>query len=194
MSYSATTDFLALLRRTSGGVRSAEVPGLDYLIAAMARAGQFLLYVGQIAPTSNQQSTVWLRPANPSWSAESSVYLYNITTAQYELATPALWAILVPGVAVQVVQDVAVAGPVNVQTDATVIRVMAGVPVTLIMPLSATKVGGVLVSDWANLAGANNITIQRSGGDVFPNGATSYTIAGNGGSAFFRPVSGGYAL
>lgn len=92
MSYSPTTDFLALLRQTSGGVRTERMPGLDYLIAAMARAGMFVLSVGQTAPTSNLVSTVWIKPASPSsWAFEASIFLYNVLTAQYEPATPALW-------------------------------------------------------------------------------------------------------
>lgn len=195
MSYNPLTDFLALLRQTSGGMRSVRVPGLDYVVAALARAGQFIVYVGQTAPTTNQQTTVWLKPSGGSWAAESAVFLWNVSTAQFELATPALWAILLPGVTVQTVQDVAVAGPVAVLPAANVVRVLnVGAPVTLVMPLSLNKVGGVLISDWANLAGTNNITIQRTGGDVFPNGATSLTIAGDGGSLFLRPVAGGYVL
>lgn len=195
MSYSSATDLLALLRVTGGGVRTERMPGLDYIIMALSRAGQFAVHIAATPPTANQQTTVWLKPAVPSWSAESTVFLYNTGTAQYEVATPALWAILIPGVVVQVTQDVAVAGPVNVLAAANVVRVLnVGAPVTLVMPLAANKVGGVLISDWANLAGTNNIIIQRAGVDVFPNGATSLTIAGDGGSLFLRPVSGGYVL
>lgn len=93
MSYSSITDFLALLRQTSGGVRTLEMPGLDYMLSALSRAGFITLSVGQAAPTSNQPTTVWLKPASPSWSAEGSVFLWNASAvpAQYQLATPALW-------------------------------------------------------------------------------------------------------
>ena len=92
MSYNPITDFLALLRNTSGGERTASIPGLDYVVAAMARVGLFSLSVGQTAPTANQSTTVWLRPSNPSWVAEGAVFLWNAVTASYQPATPALWS------------------------------------------------------------------------------------------------------
>lgn len=91
MGYSPTTDFLALLRLTPGGVRTEKVPGLDYVAAALARAGMINLSVGQTAPTSNQATTAWFKPALPSWSAEGKLYLWNPLTVQYEQATPTLW-------------------------------------------------------------------------------------------------------
>jgi hypothetical protein len=95
-----------------------------------------------------------------------------------------------------VVQDVTTIGPIAVQVNATVVRVMnVGAPVALTMPLSATKSAPVLISDWANHAGSTGvITISSSGGDVFPGGVTTWQIAGDGGSVFLRPVPGGYAL
>lgn len=91
MAYTPNTDFLALLRQTSGGVRSENVPGLDYVTAVLARAGMINLSVGQSPPTSSQSTTAWFKPAQPSWSAEGQLYLWNSITAEYELATPALW-------------------------------------------------------------------------------------------------------
>lgn len=196
MSYSPLTDFIALLRQTSGGVRTERMPGLDYVVAALARAGVITLSVSATAPIANQAATAWFKPAVPSWTKEGVLFLWNVATGQYEAATPALWSSLFLATATQgVVQDVAAPGPVNVQTSSTIVRVQnVGAPVTLVMPLSANKVGGVLISDWANLAGANNITINRSGGDVFPGAGTTLTIAADGGSVFLRPVPGGYAL
>jgi hypothetical protein len=189
MSYNPVTDFLALIRRTSNGARVAEIPGLDFALAAMARAGIFLLSVGQVAPTSNQTVTVWLQPALQSWTAEGTVFLWNAVTAVYEPATPAFWAALLTASAAQVVQDVTTPGPVNVLTNARVVRVLAG-PITLVMPLAASKSGDVLISDWTANA---EITVQRSGADVFPLAATSWII-GAGGSLCFRPVPGGYVV
>lgn len=94
MSYNPATDLIGLLRRTSGGMRAVRMPGLDYLIAGLARAGMFLLWTGQTAPTTNLAVTVWLLPYSPSWTAEGAVYLYNSITLKYEPATPALWAAL----------------------------------------------------------------------------------------------------
>lgn len=195
MSYAPTTDFLALLRQTSGGVRTERMPGLDYVVAALARTGMIALAVGQTAPIVNQSTTAWFKSAIPSWSAEGALYLWNATTIQYELATPALWSSFFTATFAEIVQDVITVGPVNVQANATVVRVQnVGAPVALVMPLAASKQGPVLVSDWANLAGTNNITISRSGADVFPNGATTWTLGGDGASVFLRPVPGGYAL
>lgn len=196
MSYSSITDFIALLRQTSGGLRTERMPGLDWAVAALARMGMITLSVGQTAPIASQLTTAWFKPAVPSSSVEGTLFLWNNTTGVYELATPTLWAALFVATApAAIVQDVIVAGPVNVQANATVVRVQnVGAPVALVMPLSANKQGSVLISDWANLAGANNITISRSGADVFPNGLTTLTIAGDGGSFFLRPVTGGYAL
>lgn len=99
MSYTPTTDFLALLRSTGGGLRTERMPGLDYVLEALQRAGLIQLSVGQTAPVSNQASTVWLKPASPSWSAECTVYLWNPLTSAYQVATPALWSLLLSGAA-----------------------------------------------------------------------------------------------
>lgn len=108
MSYTPTTDFLALLRQTSGGVRVESMPGLDFVVAALARSGLFTISTGQTAPTTNQASTAWFKPASPSWSAEGALYLWNAATSQYEPATMALWtAFLASGVSGYSFQNVA---------------------------------------------------------------------------------------
>lgn len=94
MSYTPSTDFLALLRQTPGGVRSVSIPGVDYIVAALARTGLFVLYVGSTAPTTNQANTVWIQPALYPWASEGTVFLWNSATTEYELATPALWKVL----------------------------------------------------------------------------------------------------
>lgn len=91
MSYNPVSDFLALLRNTAGGVRAESMPGLDFVVSAMARAGLFTLYVGSTAPIANQATTVWFRPASPSWGAEGATFLWNAATGKYKLATPDLW-------------------------------------------------------------------------------------------------------
>lgn len=195
MSYAPTTDFLALLRLTAGGVRTERMPGLDYVVQALARAGMITLSVSQTAPIASQVTTAWFRPAVPSWNAEGTLFLWNAVTAQYELATPALWAAFFTATTATVVQDVAVAGPVNVLINASVVRVMnVGAPVALVMPLSQNMLEPCLISDWANHAGTNSITVSLSGGQVFPNGAATWTLGGDGASIFLRPVSGGFAL
>jgi hypothetical protein len=91
MSYTPATDFLALLRNTGGGVRTEQMPGLDYVVSAMARMGFINLVVSATAPVANQASTVWFQPAVPSWTAEGILYLWNAGVAAYQVATPALW-------------------------------------------------------------------------------------------------------
>src|ERR1700731_1356416 len=91
MSYNPTTDFIGLLRLVGSGVRSERMPGLDYVIATLARAGMFALSVSQTAPTVNQQSTLWLQPAIPSWTAEGTLYIWNPVAGTYQVATPTLW-------------------------------------------------------------------------------------------------------
>jgi hypothetical protein len=196
MAYNSATDFLALLRNTANGERIASVPGLDYVVSAMARAGMFTLSVSQAAPTMNQSSTVWFKPASPnSWSAEGAVFLWNSVSMQYEPAHPSLWGPVISGSA-SVVQDVTVAGPTTILVATTIVRVgAAGAPVSLVLPSSTTKDGAVLVSDWRLGAGANNITISLAdGADRFPGNLTTWTLAADNASALFRPVSGGYVL
>lgn len=91
MSYNPTTDFLALLRQSAGEAELARAPLLDIVVDALARAGLFKLSVGQTAPNVNQATTAWLQPAQPSWTAEGTLWLWNASTSQYALATPALF-------------------------------------------------------------------------------------------------------
>lgn len=91
MSYNPTIDFIGLIRTTAGGVRTEEMPGLDWLVSAMARAGLVALSVGQTAPVVNQATTFWFKPSLPSWLAEGTLYIWNPVDVQYEVATPALW-------------------------------------------------------------------------------------------------------
>lgn len=199
MSYGATADFLALIRLTAGGARMERMPGLDYVVAAMSRAGMFNLSVGQTAPTESQPNTVWLKPSlGGSWTVESTVYLWDDSVSAYEPATPALWAAMfaVGQLFPSIVQEVTAPGPVNVALNANIVRVnqLVSAPIQLILPLASVKTGGVLIVDWKGDAGANNITVTTTGGDKFPGDAVSWTIAADGGSAFFRPLPGGYVL
>lgn len=196
MAYNTATDFLALLRTGNAGAQLEQMPGLDFVVTALARAGMFSVFVGQSAPTSNQTSTVWVKPATPSWSAECAVYLWNPTTQAYALATPDLWSQMPFAFVAPKVQDVVLPGPANILTNVDVVRVnqSVGAPITLVLPLAAAKLNPVLISDWRGDAGTNPITISTQGGDIFPGGRTSWFIAADTGSVFLRPVLGGYAL
>lgn len=94
MSYSYITDFLGLLRSTSGGERAVRAPTLDVVLTSLARAGLFRLAVQTTAPVVNQPTMAWFRPAQQPWAAEGSLFLWNPATAQYEPATPALFLLL----------------------------------------------------------------------------------------------------
>lgn len=89
MTYNPATDFLALWRNIAGAVSKVEMPGLDYVVAALARAGLITLSVSATAPTVSQQTTAWLHTAVPSNSAEGVLNLWN--GAAYVPATPALF-------------------------------------------------------------------------------------------------------
>jgi hypothetical protein len=91
MSYNPATDFLGLWRNIAGQVSKLEMPGLDYVVAALARAGLFTLSVSATAPVANQSTTAWLQAAVPTWSAEGVLQLWNPALAAYAPATAALF-------------------------------------------------------------------------------------------------------
>jgi hypothetical protein len=199
MSYAPTTDFLGLLRQTPGGVRTERMPGLDYVTAALARAGMFQLSVSDTPPTLQQNTTAWFRPATPSWASEGTLYLWEADTAQYVPATPMLWSeLFITTAAATNVQHIVTPGPVNVGGTVNIVLVDQPIsaPITLVMPLASAKIGDVLISDWKGDAGqGNTITVTLTGSDVFPGGLTTWQIAGNTGSIFLRPAPGlGYTV
>lgn len=117
MSYDPNVDFLGLLRQTVSGVSEARMPGLDFVVAALSRTGLFRLSVGQTAPTVNQPSTAWFKPASPSYTAEGMLFLWDGATGQYEVATAALWIALLSGGSSYAFQSAASA--TNIITDGT---------------------------------------------------------------------------
>lgn len=164
--YVPTTDFLALLRRTASGVELERMPGLDFVVAALARSGLFMLWVGQGAPLSNQINTVWLRPALPSWTAEGVVYLYNTDTAGYEIATPALWTQLLTSSSSYVFQSVGAAAGV-VQNGTTLLAVQRTNPdaTALTLPALANRRGQSLrIVDWSLAVIQHVITLTTPDG------------------------------
>jgi hypothetical protein len=91
MVYNPATDFLALWRNIAGVVSKVEMPGLDYVVAALARAGVITLSVSATAPVVSQSTTAWLQTAVPSNSAEGVLFLWNAVTSAYVPATAALF-------------------------------------------------------------------------------------------------------
>jgi hypothetical protein len=165
MSYTPTTDFLALLRQVGTEVEFARMPGLDYVLAAMARAGLFTLSVGQNEPTVNQASTVWLRPAQPSWTAEGGAFLWNASTEAYELATPLSWAALLSG-SPYLFQSAP--SPSNIVGDSvSLVAVERTVPgaTSLMLPTVLSRFGKPLqVVDWSTGVVSHAISLLPSGG------------------------------
>lgn len=90
MSYNPALDFVALWRLAGGQVSKVEMPGLDFVVAAMARAGLITLAVSATAPVVLQSTTAWLQAAVPSSSAEGVMRLWDPVTTAYVAATPAL--------------------------------------------------------------------------------------------------------
>jgi len=162
--YNPITDFLALLRNVNNQATVSQVPGLDFVISAMARAGMFNLYVGQTAPIVNQATTVWLKPSVPSWVAEGVVYLWNAADAQYEVATPALWdAVLLASVSGQF--QLVTGNTATVDADTTLIAIERSNPAatTLTLPPVADKSKPLQVVDWSSNVVAHQITLVPDG-------------------------------
>lgn len=169
MSYTPTTDFLALLRQSSDGVELARMPGLDFSISAMARAGMFSLSVGQTEPNVNQPSTVWFRPSEPSWVAEGNVFLWNAFTAAYELATPALWAavltITLSGYAFQSAPNASNA--VDALTSLIAVERAAPSATALRLPTVLSRGGKPLqIADWSTITVPHDITLTPTAGNT----------------------------
>ncbi len=89
MVYVPGTDFVGLWRAVTGGSQKAEMPGLDFVIDALERSGLFNISISGTAPVANESTTMWFRPATPSYSAEGILYLWN--GSAYVTATPALF-------------------------------------------------------------------------------------------------------
>jgi len=171
MSYAATSDFIALLRRTTNGARFLEMPGLDFVLAAFARASAFQVWVGQTPPTTGQPTTLWLKPAaNNSWAQESTVYIFNAATAQYELATPQLWAALITNNAgsTYVFQKINATNQIvgNLVTLAAVQRVAPALT-AIQLPSVGVRAGRVLrISDWSTNVVGHQIQIVPALGET----------------------------
>lgn len=169
MSYNPLTDFQALLRQAGGSVSLERMPGLDYVVAALARAGLFTLSVGQTAPTVNQATTAWFRPSVPSWVAEGTMFLWNATAVAYQPATPALWnALLTPGG--YALQSVTTASGV-VLTGTTILAIQRTAPTAtaLILPkLSEQWLTGrpLKIVDWSTAIVNHAITLSTPDGST----------------------------
>jgi hypothetical protein len=164
MSYAPTTDFIALLRQTAGGEAVARMPGLDYIVAALARAGLFSLSVGQTAPLVNQATTVWLKPSQPSWVAEGTVYLWNAAAGTYQVATATLWSVLL-GLSGYSFQSAATAAA-NIASVTSLLAVQRTAPAATALILPSVAVRGrrsLQIVDWSTGVAAHAITLTPAG-------------------------------
>lgn len=91
MPYNPSSDFVGLWRAISGGVEKAEMPGLDFVVAAMSRAGLMRTVTSQTAPTVNQSTTAWFKPAAQSFASEGTLFLWDPSLNMYVPATPELF-------------------------------------------------------------------------------------------------------
>lgn len=92
MAYTPNTDFVGLWRSTAGGAAKSEMPGLDFVVAALNRTGLIKIVTAGVPPTVNQTTTAWFQPSSPSFSSEGILYLWDATSSSYKPATPALFA------------------------------------------------------------------------------------------------------
>jgi hypothetical protein len=169
VSYDPTTDFLGLLRRDGATVELARIPGLDFFVSAMARAGLCTLSVGQVAPIVNQPNTVWFRPAEPSWTAEGHVFLWNALTDAYELATPALWTTFLTfslsGYLFQAATNASTA--VGATTSLIAVQREAPTATALRLPSVLSRGGKALqVADWSNNVTNHLVTLTPAAGNT----------------------------
>lgn len=171
MSYNPITDFLALLRTTAGGVRSERMPGLDFVVSALARAGMITLYVGQTEPVVNQAATAWFVPASPSWVAEGVLFLWNVDAGKYQVATPALWtaffSFVVSGYSFQSAPDAV--NNVLVGTSLLAIERVAPTATSIILPnLGAQRLqtGALKIADYSTDVVNHTITVSTADGST----------------------------
>lgn len=169
MSYNPLTDFLGLLRQDAGSVELERMPGLDYVVAALARAGLFSLSVGQTAPTSNQSTTVWLKPSVPSWVAEGTVFLWNASAGAYELATPALWNVIFSPAGYAFQSVAGITNAINAGTTILAVRRAAPTATALVLPnLGAQWLTGrpLKIVDWSTAVVNHIITLTTLDGST----------------------------
>lgn len=169
MSYDPVTDFLALLRQAGSEVDVARMPGLDFTVSALARGGMISLHAGQTAPIANQSTTAWFQPANPSWTAEGVLRLWNAFTEAYEVATPALWtALLTISISGYVFQSAPNASNAVAALTSLVAVERAGPSATALrLPAVLSRGGKALqIVDWSTVAVDHLITLTPASGNT----------------------------
>lgn len=169
MAYDPTVDFLALSKLKGGVVSFERMPGLDYVMAALVRAGLFSISVGQTPPLQNQTTTVWFRTSSPSWVAEGAVFLWDVIAQAYVPATPTLWiALLSPAKIEYLFQSVTTgAGAVGVGTTILAVQRISPVTTNLTLPnLQAQWSTGraLKIVDWSIITVNHTIVLATPDG------------------------------
>lgn len=169
MTYNPVTDFVSLSRLLGSENEFARVPGLDFVLSALQRAGMFNWYVGQTAPTANQPTTVWLKPALPSWTAEGAVFLWDVSLGTYAPASPQLWTELFAAWSTGYVFQ-SLTSPNNVVqalTSLAVIQRTTPSVTGVILPTIASRRGTKLqIADWSDGVTAHVINLTPAAGQT----------------------------
>lgn len=142
---------------------------MDIILTALARAGLFTLYVGQTAPTTNQASTAWLQPAQPSWSAEGALWLWDPVAEAYAPASPVLWAALLSPSGYRFQSVATLSGVIEPGVTVLAIERDAPAATSLLLPsVSAQWSTGrnLRIADWSTAVVDHTITLTT------PDGAT----------------------
>lgn len=170
------------------------MPGLDYIVAALARMGFIRLWTAQTPPTLNQEVTVWLKPALPSWSAEATVWLWDGEIGAYALANPDLWtALLTNNTQTQQVQIVNVsADTVSRFAQTVVVEREAPTVTTLALPAVSLRSEGfdLRVVDWSVNIAEHRIILNPNGSDTvmrYPQ-FSAYSSADRRAGLTLRPI------
>jgi hypothetical protein len=170
MAYSPGTDLLGLLRQTSGGMRSVRMPGMDYILVALARANMFVISVEPTPPVEEQAVTVWLRPASPSWATEGDVFLWNTNTGEYEPATFELWAALFIATApADYVFQAVTTGAATIADTTTLLAIERAAPVLTILSLPSVFIRAnraLRIADWSIGAVNHEIDLNAADGET----------------------------
>jgi hypothetical protein len=134
-----------------------------------------------------------LLDASPILDASTAIVaVYDETSGSYKVNTISQLLQQSPTVD----QRITAPGPVTLAGNVGTVRVdqTVGAAITLNLPAAVNKTCPVLIADWKGDAGTNNITIVPNGTEKIQ-GRSSWTIAGDTGSVFLRPITGvGYAI
>jgi hypothetical protein len=92
MAFQSSSDFIALLRKIGTLQPTLErMPPIDFVTKMLAEVGFISVYIGATAPTVSQPTTLWFRPATPSYFGNGALFAWDHSTSQYLPITPTLF-------------------------------------------------------------------------------------------------------